>query len=363
MNDGPSSAQHRDSPRALWVVPVSDIGGVARHVLDALGAGIPGWRTSLLTPPGPLATACTDAGIDVVTGAFGPAYGLASSWRTLRSAVGRVQPRVLHSHLSYADIVCSLLPTRSIRLLSTEHGIAAHDLVYHGSTLEGRCMAVAHRIRLRRLAAQIAVSRATERAIRDKWKAPRKLELRVIPNGIDPGTPTTPSAESGLRIATLSRLAPEKGLVDLVDAFAKVRADHPEARLDIAGTGPDEAIICRRVATHDLGESVRFRGVVDGLAGLGPVDVVAQLSVWENCSYTILDAVTAGCGVVATDVGGNPEVLPEHCLTPVGATDVVAARLVEQGTDPARRPTLPAGWPTVQAMCHAVGELYDEVAA
>ena len=39
---------------ALWVVPVSDLAGVARHVLDVAGAGLPGWRLTVLAPPGPL---------------------------------------------------------------------------------------------------------------------------------------------------------------------------------------------------------------------------------------------------------------------------------------------------------------------
>ena len=42
---------------------------------------------------------------------------------------------------------------------------------------------------------------------------------------------------------------------------------------------------------------------------MGRSDMVVQLSVWENCSYTLLDAKSAGLKVVATAVGGNPEVV------------------------------------------------------
>ena len=41
-------------PTALWVIPVSDLAGVARHALDVARAGIPGWRVVFLTPPGDL---------------------------------------------------------------------------------------------------------------------------------------------------------------------------------------------------------------------------------------------------------------------------------------------------------------------
>ncbi len=363
MTDGSVPVRPRSERRALWVVPVNDIGGVARHVLDALGAGIPGWRVTLLAPPGPLADAASDQGLEVRTGTFGPAHGLLASLRTLLATTAEVAPVVVHSHLSYADIVCALLPSRSVKRVSTEHGIARDDLVYHSTARAARAMAQVHRLRLRRLDAQLAVSHATAQAIRQKWRPPRRLAIDIIPNGIDPADTPSPRPQEGLRFAALSRLAPEKGLDDLVRAFAKVHAGHPDARLDLAGTGPLEGELRQLIASCDLGDVVRLIGQVDGIEGLGPVDVVAQLSVWENCSYTLLDAVRAGCGVVATDVGGNPEVLPDRCLVPVGDTDLVAARLVEQATDLDRRPELPAGWPTVGEMCAAIGAAYDRVAA
>ena len=59
----------------------------------------------------------------------------------------------------------------------------------------------------------------------------------------------------------------------------------------------------------NLGDSVTFSGFVDPHQAMGRSDMVVQLSVWENCSYTLLDAKSAGLKVVATAVGGNPEVV------------------------------------------------------
>ncbi len=89
--------------------------------------------------------------------------------------------------------------------------------------------------------------------------------------------------------------------------------------------------------------------------------MVAQLSVWENCSYTLLEAMRAGCGVVATAVGGNPELLPSRCLVERGATSALASRLVAQGTDLQARPLPAPGWPTVEAMCQAIAAHYSRV--
>ena len=164
------------------MVPVSDLAGVARHVLDVARSGIPGWRLVFLTPPGDLPRELRAVGAEVVEGDFGPAHGLRASARTLRDVVRRQRPAVVHSHLAYADIVAALV-VRGPRLVTTEHGIARDDVVYHRSTTKGRVMALAHTARLRRFDAAIAVSRATADAMAEKWHP--KVPVTVIPNGID----------------------------------------------------------------------------------------------------------------------------------------------------------------------------------
>ncbi len=157
-------------PTALWVVPVSDLAGVARHVLDVARAGIPGWRLVFLTPPGDLPRRLRELGADVARASrSGPTTACASVGATLRDAVRTLRPAVVHSHLSYADIVAALAVGRGPRLVTTEHGIARDDVVYHRSPAKARVMAVAHTARLRRFDAAIAVSRATADAMVEKW--------------------------------------------------------------------------------------------------------------------------------------------------------------------------------------------------
>lgn len=349
------------SRSVLWAVPVGVFGGVARHTTDVFAAGVPGFDLTLLVSPGPLADACRSAGHEVLAAPFGPEPGLATSMRSLRSAVERVRPAIVHSHLSFADLAVALYPSRSFRRVSTEHGIAADDRVYHGSAGKAKVMAAAHGLRLRRLDLLIAVSHATASAIRDKWRPPKSLFIDVQPNGVDERDQSVRASGPGLHIAALSRLAPEKGLLELVDAFAKVHADHPEARLTIAGSGPIESEIRVRVDGHGLQNEIDLIGYVDGIDGLGPVDVVAQLSVWENCSYTILDALKSGCGIVATDVGGNAELLPGRCLVPLGDVGAAASTMVRQGLHATDRPRLRDGWPTVSDQCAALAGSYRKV--
>ncbi|WP_298745161.1 glycosyltransferase family 4 protein [uncultured Microbacterium sp.] len=314
---------HRTTPSALWVVPVAEIGGVARHVLDATRAGVPGWTITVLCPEGPLATRLREQGTAVIAGSFGPAFGVGASVRTLRRAVRVVHPEVVHSHLAFADIIVAATPLpRGIRRITTEHGIAGTDGVYHRSSVQARVMAIVHRVRLRRFDAVIAVAEATRSAMRAKWHA--RGPITVIPNGVEIPARVERIEAGGPRIMALSRLAPEKRIDALIDAFAALRPQRPTATLTVAGEGPLRAQLEAQAAR--LGVDVDFPGFVDPESAMAEADVIAQLSVWENCSYTLLDAVAHGLGVVASDAGGNGEIVgTERLVDPDDISAVVAA--------------------------------------
>ncbi len=329
-----TTAPSAGRPTALWVVPVSALGGVARHVLDTVRAGIPGWRLVVLCPPGPLVDDVRAAGGAVTVMPFGPDHGLRASSRSLRRTVDLIRPTVVHSHLSYADIVAAAATPRHVTLVTTEHGIAADDRVYHGTGAKSAVMARVHEARMRRFDAVVAVSEATKRAMLAKWH-PRQ-DVRVIVNGVDP-LPEATEPRAGLRILSLARLAPEKRLADLVAAFALVAAERPEASLTLAGTGELEADLRVQVAALGLGDRVVLPGYVDAGGALAAADVLAMLSIWENCPYAVLDGLVHGTGVVAAPVGGIPEMLPDQCLVDPADHAAVAALLDGAGR-PGRRP-------------------------
>ncbi len=348
------------APTALWVVPVSDLAGVARHVLDVARAGIPGWRLVVLAPPGALPERLRDLGATVVEAPFGPDHGLRASVASLREVVRRERPEVVHSHLSYADIVVALASGRGPLLVTTEHGNARDDVVYHRSGAKAGVMAGVHTLRLRRFDAAIAVSRATADAMREKWHP--RVPVTVVPNGVDPvsrlaALAPQPPRVPGLRILSLARLSPEKRLPALVDGFAELHRSRPEARLTLAGTGPEHDALTAQVERLGLADVVSMPGFVDPEAAMAEHDVLAMLSVWENCSYALLDAAARGMGVVASDVGGNPEILPPASLVDAGDTVGVAQALERQGLDPTTRPGLDE-WPGVDDMCARIATAY-----
>ena len=143
----------------------------------------------------------------------------------------------------------------------------------------------------------------------------------------------------------------------LVDGFVELLRSHPEARLTLAGTGPEEAALRSQVTRLGLGDTVSMPGFVDPDRAMSDHDVLAMLSVWENCSYVLLDAAGRGMGVVASDVGGNPEILPNTSLVLAEDRSAVASALSAQGLDLAARPGL-SGWPSVADMCARIAKTY-----
>lgn len=363
-------------PTALWVVPVPDFGGVARHVVDMARAGLPGFNLVVLAPEGKLTERLEELGVTVVKAEFGPNYGFKTSFASLKKAIEQLRPEIVHSHLAYADVVAAAvvnaLRIRSVikrgtcvpKLLTTEHGIAGNDSVYHGSSWRSKLMETVHRVRLWGTNRAIAVSRSTADQMRSKWGA-RGVEL--VYNGVD--IPVVAAAvaekrvpvEGGPRILSLSRLSPEKGIDVLLDAFARLREEYPQAHLEIAGSGDLGEELKAHAKRLNLGDSVTFSGFVNPIEAMGRSDMIVQLSVWENCSYTLLDAKAAGLKTVATAVGGNPEILNADELV-----DRQSPKLTEEVLQAMRRQlqkgdTEPFTWISNEQMAAQTVDIYARV--
>jgi len=371
MSEMPAAEQKPEatpagSRRVLWVVPVADLGGVARHVLDVTRVGIPGWCVTVLCPEGALADRLRAQQVDVVSGPFGPRAGALTSMRTLRRAAAGIRPEIVHSHLAYADIINAWTPLPSgTRRFTTEHGIAGDDGVYHRSSLQSRLMALVHRARFPRFDGVIAVAEATRRAMIQKWSV--RQPITVILNGVDlPATEKTRTSEiaTRMRILSLSRLAPEKRIDKLIEAFALVRRQRPDATLTIAGEGPLRQELETMPQKLGIAESVRFPGYVNADAAMAEADVIVQLSVWENCSYTLLDGVARGLRIVAPDVGGNREVLGTDGVISAVEPTAIAGMILPTKTTAQRDSQSVAtnNHPPVQPvaeMCRRIAVQYD----
>ena len=348
---------------ALWVLGAHDIGGMGRHALDVARVGLPGMRLSFLVERGPLHEELALVGADLVGASerFGRSVGTRASLSALGAAIDESSACLVHSHLARADLLCAFGPRRGVPCISTEHGIADVPLLYNANPLVARAKRRLHQARLRRTAGVIAVSDATRRSIESQWRPPSALAIRTIYNGVDPMRRHERTTDGPVRLGVLSRLSPEKRIHLVVEALALVRSNLPGVTLAIAGTGDERERLERLVTDHGLDEAVTFMGHADASAFLRDIDLLVQVSAWENCSYSLLDAVNAGRAVVATAVGGNPEILQSSSL--VAAEPSVSAIADAIVRNVGLHPSLPAGWPDVSAMASGIARFYDDVLA
>jgi sugar transferase (PEP-CTERM/EpsH1 system associated) len=172
---------------------------------------------------------------------------------------------------------------------------------------------------------------------------PRKV--RRIWNGVD--TDLYQPAVSGQRpavrprtIGTVARLSPEKDQPTMLQAFRQVVDQLPAARLVVIGDGPCLPALRDMTAKLNLSGHVEFLGARNDVAALLPGFTVFTLSsVTEGISMTVLEAMACGVPIVATDVGGNREIVqPPACglIVPARDPQALAAAYLELLRDPAQ---------------------------
>ncbi len=119
-------------------------------------------------------------------------------------------------------------------------------------------------------------------------------------------------------IGTVGRLAAVKNPLMLVQAFISLLRNNKDGRanlrLVLIGDGPLRAEIQQALATADIMDLVWLAGERDDVASLLPgLDIFVMPSLNEGISNTLLEAMANGLPVVATDVGGNPELVTQGC--------------------------------------------------
>lgn len=261
-------------------------------------------------------------------------------WR-LRRLIKECRIDVVHSH-NYAAWLYTVLATRGlrgVRLVHSEHSRV--EPMWRRRAME-RWLA-------RRTHAVIGVSADVTRSlVSDIGVDERRAGL--IANGIDlsrfcPDAAGRAAFRAGhdipvdaLLYGIVARLVPVKDHATLVDAFARVHAARPTARLVIAGDGPCRADLERQVEVSGLARAVVFLGEVrQSQDVLRALDVYVLSSTSEGMNLTLLEAMGTGLPIVATAVGGNPEVVLDGrtgLLVPPSNPEALAdamLRLAEDG--------------------------------
>lgn len=324
----------------VHVVENLDRGGLERTVVDLIASQRDAGhecRVICLFKLGLLARELLASGVRVDACGKRPGLDL-RALRRARALIRQSPDAVIHTHNAmahYYAVLASLgLPVKC--RINTRHGMG-------GRTRSGR-QEWLYRQSLRGTDYAVAVCEAARQRFAADGMRPRRALLSV-PNGIrlERFRPADDVARQSLVaelelptgsriIGTVGRLQPVKDHALLLRAFAKVRVQVPEAALVIVGDGPLRAALEAQAEQAGLSDAVRFMGdrhdVPRLLTGM---EVFALTSTSEGYSVALLEACASSLPIVATDVGGNREIVRHGIngrLVPSGDTAAIATALI-----------------------------------
>lgn len=265
--------------------------------------------------------------------------------REMARATAEFRPDFVHMHWLNSSVLAILQSRHWDRLLISAWG---SDVLWDASHSEPW---------MRRKIRGVVARRASMITATSEYLARRTVEIvglttrpTVVPFGIDTDlfSPGAPRAKRGeVVIGYLKHYLSRYGAETAVRAMVRVRAACPAARLEMHGTG-DRSSIEKLVGELGLRDAVRVCGpLAHGAvpAAMREFDVYCMPSLSESFGVSALEASSCGVPVVASDVGGVPEVV-EHgrtgLLVKVGDVDALAEALIQLAWDASLRSRLGA---------------------
>jgi glycosyltransferase involved in cell wall biosynthesis len=333
---------HAPRSQTLRILHVTraPIGGLFRHMRDlALGQAARGHAVGVIadsTTGGARAdTVLAELASSLALGVHrlpiarevgpGDVAGMMRMFKHIRTLV----PDVLHGHGAKGGACVRLAPARRgmIRVY-TPHGGSLH---YAPGTLRGMVYGTLERLLMPRTDLFLFESAYARTSYTAGIGEPAGL-TRVVCNGVGPGefaeVAPGPAATDLLFIGELRQL---KGIDILLETVAALRRAGRTVTLTVVGEGPDGAAMQAQAAALGIADVVRFAGFVPAREAfaLGRILVVPSRS--ESLPYVVLEASAAGVPMIATAVGGIPEIFGTQAqrLVRAGDSTVLAGAIAD----------------------------------
>lgn len=350
-----------DSPRSASQTKVAmlvtrmDIGGVPDHVMTLLDGFGPDIKVTLICDhihPTHLAEA-ESLGVAVQILPMQRLAGGLSDLKALK-ALRRILREgdfdILHTHMSKAALLGAIIgaTSRKIKVVNTAHNLGYIALPQRWK--KAVFWVYDRFISMVGIDATVTVSKIVGDTARQAHLIPAR-KLHVVQNGIRTGkflqSKTQGEAvrrdllgqgNDGPLMLTVARLVWFKGLDTLIDALPDVVASHKSARLAIVGDGELRDDLEAQVVRLGLKGHVIFTGERDDVPDLlAAADLFVLPSVSEGLPISLLEAMASSLPIVATDVGGIPELVVEGVnghLTKAGDAPAMSRALLSLLDDP-----------------------------
>lgn len=243
----------------------------------------------------------------------------------IRKLIKEWRPDILHTH-AWGTLIEGLLA-------SINSGVAVKIHGEHGTIQDAPAQLTAQRFVWRFFDQVLSVSVNHKTKIADSIGFPES-RIKVIDNGVDT-TRFKPLSESAdkdrssqekkqIVIGTVGRLVPVKNQQLLVNAFERIQKRHQKLQLVFIGDGPLRSELQSLTSDLKISDKVAFMGERDDIPEcLRKMDIFVLPSFSEGMSNTILEAMSSGLSVVATDVGDNARLVQNNETGFITASDCI----------------------------------------
>lgn len=354
--------------KILRIIARLNVGGPARHV-TLLDAGLTARGHATRLAFGALDTG--EASLEGPALASGiPVERIADLGRSVRAGsdaraflallrlVFREQPDVVHTHTAKAGTLGRLAAlVYNITRPRSRRALVVHT--FHGHVFEGyfservnRLVRLTERWLARITNIVVTISPRQRDDIVQRFRIAEAAKTVVVPLGLNldallsmkstrQAGQTSGRADAALVIGYIGRMVPVKDLPTLIRAFGEARAADPRLQLVLAGDGPERPAAEALAAQLGLTPHVTFPGWVHDLpAFYAGIDLFALSSINEGTPVAVIEAMAAALPVVATAVGGVPDVVTHEVdgiLVPPGDVSAMAAAFASIAASPERR--------------------------
>jgi len=316
--------------KIIQVIADSGLTGGPRHVLGLLkNINKEKFNILLIAPRGWLTAEATKInGVKVKIVDFRSKFDLNSLIKLkkdiaeFRSADNPFGPIIIHAHGPRAGYFLALVKRPGEKFIYTEH-IWSHEYKID-NFINRKIQSQGVKFTCRRADLVIAVSKSVKNFLLKPLGVIEK-KIIIIPNAIevnDDNRQLKKESSSQMLVGSVGALVKRKGHVHLIRAFSRVAASLPKARLEIVGDGPEKQNLLNEIKKLDLESKIQLVGEQKNTEKfLNSWDLFVLPSISEVFGIVILEAFEARVPVIATAVGGVPEIIKNDengILVPAG---------------------------------------------